>query len=65
MCMSDTFEINSYYKFLSFIIDLNYNEYFKYSTELIKIFNTNIDTNKNLYIIKGIVCNPSSILYNC
>lgn len=65
MCKSNTFEIDSYPKFLPFIIYINYNEYFNYLAELIKIFNNNIYISKNMYLIRGIVYMLSSNHYNC
>ena len=48
-----------------FILDIDYNDYFQFVEYILEIFNKHISLNNMDYKIKGIVCMPSELHYNC
>ena len=65
MYINNTFVIKFYPDFLFIINDIYYEYYFRYTDFFKKIFKNEIMLNDNKYIIKGIICMPSKLHYNC
>ena len=62
---SITYEILNYPEYMLFILDIDYRDYFQFVEYILEIFNKHISLNNMEYKIKGIVCMPSELHYNC
>ena len=65
MTSNITYEILNYPKYLFFIIDIDYRDYFKFVDYLSNLFADNININGNGYNVKGLICMPSELHYTC